>query len=1438
MPLLTRGKFRYHILLLAACGGLGWANFSAFALVRIWTGGGADANWSTDGNWSPVGAPASGDDLVFVDGAGRQSNFNDLAGRELSSITFSGTNSTYTLSGNAIVLDNGVSCQLHGALATMNLALTLGQSQTFGGGSGFLTVNGDVDLAGHNLTLDIATNAVIGLGGVVKGTGDVFKTGTGTSSFGGNSPNTYTGTLTVHQGYFYLGKVNGIAVTGPLVMGDLYGFTAGTVTLNQSDQIADSAPITLNHGGVNLAGHNEAIGALTVYDGEINSGGGVLVLLDTVSTPFWGGYSRNPIFKGAVYLPQEITWDLNPDGTLIMLANVFGPGGIHKTGCGTMALKGTNTFTGPVTVTDGMLEAVDTSQAFASSSGVTLSGFGVLGLAGAGITNVPLTINSASAGILAIYSPCTWAGPIYLNYTGMAVCNAGYFVSHPHLDMTGPIDGPGGFVFGGPGQIQITGNNHFSGNVRSTCALLLLNSQAGRPFVGPLQVGGSPAFFFGPCDIPADTNATLAEVRWLRSYQILGAKLELFSNGLVNINNHAENFNDITFTGGEIDTGSGGQFAMNGPIKVNPAPTSAIINGKILFSSAADRIFNVADGAVDCDLLVNAIITGTPTNHYFVKLGAGKLCLTAANSYDAVTLLEEGTIDISDGLGLSAGGVVISDGATLQLEGSGTIANGFELVGAGVGGTHGAIEVPGNNNWNINGDIRLDASTTFNVGQSGGLGLNGAVYGYGPLIKTGLGNLVLSGSSDNTYTSNTVVSAGILYLSKSPNRISVPGNLIIGPAPAGPQAVARLLQTGGMGGSSVTVNGNSLFDLNGYGAILRQVILNDGGSVQTFAGTLSLVDGASVIVGSQSAFGSHFASSIAGNLSLPIGSTTFNVASHAPTPPLLFGPELDVSAAITGGSSGQITVVDKYGPGQMELRGNNTYFNLTRVYEGTLIAGSSGALGSSSGGTYIYNNASLALDGGINVTGENVVLDSTNNAALDNLSGNNIWGGPILLNRNSSIHVNNFLAANGIISGPGALIKTGLGLLSLGGSSGNTFAGETFVNQGTVYLKKPAAITAIPTALEVGAIDGSSAGTVVNLNWYQIVGNIYVHSQGLYDVNGQQENVDYLGLDGNAIVQTGVGFLTLKTGGAINVTPGVNTTATINHHLHLDSGNHVITVGSGTATPGVNDLVMNAQIDENSTAASIQKEGPGRMRLTLNNTYTGGTVVNAGILQVDGSQTQSPVVVNSGTLQGIGSVGAVDLTSASAALAPGASPGILSSKSLDALGGSGALQIELNGTTPGTGYDQLNVTGSVNLNNLSLKASLGYNSATNDQFTIVANDSTDAVVGTFIGLPQGKKLYIGKELFQITYRGGSGNDVVLSRLITPPPPTLTIQKVAPASVRLLWPINDPPFSLQTATNLTSGNWVGASPPPTVIGTNNVVTNAILNASQLYRLSSP
>jgi hydrogenase maturation factor len=53
--------------------------------------------------------------------------------------------------------------------------------------------------------------------------------------------------------------------------------------------------------------------------------------------------------------------------------------------------------------------------------------------------------------------------------------------------------------------------------------------------------------------------------------------------------------------------------------------------------------------------------------------------------------------------------------------------------------------------------------------------------------------------------------------------------------------------------------------------------------------------------------------------------------------------------------------------------------------------------------------------------------------------------------------------------------------------------------------------------------------------------------------------------------------------------------------------------------------------------------------------------------------------------------------------------------------------------------------------------------STGAAITIIDNDGADAVTGTFTNLPQGATFFAGSQLFAISYTGGTGNDVVVTR---------------------------------------------------------------------------
>ena len=80
-----------------------------------------------------------------------------------------------------------------------------------------------------------------------------------------------------------------------------------------------------------------------------------------------------------------------------------------------------------------------------------------------------------------------------------------------------------------------------------------------------------------------------------------------------------------------------------------------------------------------------------------------------------------------------------------------------------------------------------------------------------------------------------------------------------------------------------------------------------------------------------------------------------------------------------------------------------------------------------------------------------------------------------------------------------------------------------------------------------------------------------------------------------------------------------------------------------------------------------------------------------------------------------------------------------------------------------TGGDQIDVTGTVTLNGAPLGTLPFGNPSVGQSFTIIKNDGTDPVIGTFAGLPEGA-IFTAVHRFRVSYVGGDGNDVVLTTL--------------------------------------------------------------------------
>jgi hypothetical protein len=201
----------------------------------------------------------------------------------------------------------------------------------------------------------------------------------------------------------------------------------------------------------------------------------------------------------------------------------------------------------------------------------------------------------------------------------------------------------------------------------------------------------------------------------------------------------------------------------------------------------------------------------------------------------------------------------------------------------------------------------------------------------------------------------------------------------------------------------------------------------------------------------------------------------------------------------------------------------------------------------------------------------------------------------------------------------------------------------------------------------------------------------------------------------------------------------------------------------------------------------------GGLNLTGTSSFTGTfTVSPSASVNVAGSISNSSLAVGAGgRLSGAGTVPATSLADAtlSAGNDSGAgccadpqTTGILSTGDLSIQ--AGTVLIDIRSTTPGTGYDQIKTTGTVTLTNPTLQVVLpGLLPAPGQSFTIIDNDGSDPVVGTFNGLPEGATFTASGVPFRITYVGGTGNDVVLTAF--PTVDLVAVPTLGPAAIVLL-----------------------------------------------------
>ena len=343
----------------------------------------------------------------------------------------------------------------------------------------------------------------------------------------------------------------------------------------------------------------------------------------------------------------------------------------------------------------------------------------------------------------------------------------------------------------------------------------------------------------------------------------------------------------------------------------------------------------------------------------------------------------------------------------------------------------------------------------------------------------------------------------------------------------------------------------------------------------------------------------------------------------------------------------------------------------------------------------------------------------------------NLLGDIILANNNLIFPVASVGDVNlqGVISGTGSVVKNSTaGEVTFSGSGANTYTGATRVEGGTLRLSRYALPFSLGTVAVPGDLIIGFQGSVVLERNNQIADTAEViNDWGILDLNDNTDTIGSL---------TGFGGVRVATNGKL-------------------------TVGANNRTTSYPGGI--------SGGGSFDKIGIGTLVFSGEHTFTGPTRILNGRLRVDGrlTSTSSITVSNGATLSGIGSVSDVNV-STGGILHPGAggANGSLLATGVVTFAAASIFQVEL--AAPSS-FDSLTIAsaGAVNLGSSTLRVLPGPGVKEDDSFSIVTKLGTGAVTGTFQGLPEGQRFVVSNRVFQITYRGGTGNDVVLTRLSAP-----------------------------------------------------------------------
>lgn len=992
-------------------------------------------------------------------------------------------------------------------------------------------------------------------------------------------------------------KGGSVTSTGQARFGQGSGSASGTLNLFAGTLIVPALTkgfLTFNvnfDGGTLKANANSSTFLTAATSAKVRSGG---VVIDD------GGFS--------ITIAQALIEDTTSTG-----------GGLTKSGSGILKLSGTNTFTGPTTISNGTL-ALGATGSISTTQSISMAAGARLDLSAFATYLWPATLPLVSSGGELVGGATIDLGtaPVTLNFTPTSftgdAANPALKISSGSLVLNGALQinntsptplGNGTYVIISQTTGLISGNPVFSGTVGGQ------GIQAGKS-CELRMIGGTLLLVVAS---PQATTTTVSRNTGTSANSVYGdplqfvvsvspsnayGKIQLFDGGLAGNLLGTADLVDGTclITPARTALAPGTHlnivarfsatplFFASTSAPLSPAQSVAVKPLTLTSPDALDKLYDATNVAA-----LSGTLTGVESGDSVSWNPTGIFATTSPGTNIAVTSTATLT-------GASAGRYVLTQpvGLTASIIASNIWTGGAGGTGTNLAtGTNYSPTATTGNPFNavFNGTDPVTTDLTLSSAMGGAVGTSGMVFGFAggqtnPVSITGSTGasvrvssiLVAAGAGPITFTAVPMTMGGpasntshsIVNQSSNLLTFAAGGNWI----PGGSDSSVRSLLFGG--------EGNIVMASNIAPSVAARMLLSkSGGGTLTLSGANTFSGGTSINAGRiiATTTGALGTGPIVnhGILDLTAGAVTYNGLSSSLSGSGVVNATLGTGTATTllnGNYSGftgtwNLGIGAAAGAGKVQMNGADHAAATIRVLENATLYTTSGT-----------HNASVYLYGGN--TGESLGQLRVEGSA--NWAGNVILAGPITGPGDGAIGAN---GGTGVISGPiseingpQALAKEGAGTIALTGP--NTYTGPTVVAEGTLLVNSP------------GSLAAASAVTVSNAT--RLAGNGSILGPVNVDSGGT--------LSGSLTLS---GAVTVSAGGILDATdpsiPSVNATQTLTLSGFLD-----LSVDR-TRTPKASNLIISGNLVRGGTLRVINRGPELQVGDSFTITITSGTASGA-----------------------------------------------------------------------------------------------------------------------------------------------------------------------------------------------------------------------------------